>query len=165
LLGQNDAMHGEREWGEELGSGLRHVREWATAIFGLFVSLVIVGPTFLSEETWHGAPLIDRGGALWLVPAVVMAIGFFAGGVIAGYQRQRLAGALLKGVLVGALTIGLAFAGDLARRYALGEGLQTRVLEYWVAAVVAALVVGGLGGVSGRSLAVRSWRRRQRASA
>jgi MFS family permease len=165
LLGKNGAMHGERESGEEAGSELLRLREWETSIFGLLVSLVIVGPTFLSEETWHGAPLIDRGGALWLLPAVVMAIGFFAGGMIAGYHRQRLAGALLKGVLVGALTIGLAFAGDLARRYWLGEGLQSRVLEYWAAAAVAALVVGGLGGVSGRYLAVRSWRRRQRASA
>jgi hypothetical protein len=158
-------MHGERESGEEAGSGLLQFRVWETSFLGLLVSLLIVGPTFLSEETWHGAPLIDRGGALWLVPAVIMAIGFFAGGMIAGYRRQRLAGALLMGVFVGALTIGLAFAGDLARRYMLGEGLQHRVLEYWVAAVVAAVVVAGLGGLSGRYLSLRSWRRRRRASA
>jgi MFS family permease len=157
-------MEGNGESGQDTGGGLLRVGRWESLAFGLFVSLVIVGPTFLSEETWHGAPLIDRGGVLWIVPAVVMALGFFAGGMIAGYRRQRLEGALLQGVLVGAMTIGLAFAGDLARRDMLHEGLQPRVLEYWVAAVVAALVVGGLGGVSGRYLAVRSWRRRQRAS-
>jgi hypothetical protein len=130
-------------------------------VLGVLVSLAIVGPTFLTEETWHGAPLIDRGGVLWLVPAAVMAIGFWAGGIIAGYRRIRLLGALLRGFVVAALTIALAFAGDMARRASLGQGLQPRVLEYWVGAVVASLLVGGLGGVNGRRLAWREWARRQ----
>jgi hypothetical protein len=160
LLGKNGPMYGESESGEEVGRALQ-IREWGASILGLLVSLMVVGPTFLSEETWHGAPLIDRGGALWVVPAVVMAIGFYAGGMIAGYSQTRIRGALLRGLLVAALTISLAFAGDLARRAALGEGVQLRILEYWVGAMAASLLVGGLGGVSGRHLARKLWTRRQ----
>jgi hypothetical protein len=136
------------------------LRRWESVGLGVFVSLAIVGPTFLSEETWRGAPLIDRGGLLWLVPSFVMAIGFFLGGTIAGYRRQGLKLALLQGLLVAAVTIGLAFVGDLGRRYLLGEGLQLRVLEYWVAAVAVALLVGGLGAAAGRYRAIRAWKRR-----
>jgi hypothetical protein len=63
--------------------------------------------------------------------------------------------------LVAALTIALAFAGDLVRRYALGEGLPAIVLEYWMAAVAVSLVVGGLGGVNGRH-ALMAWKRVRR---
>jgi hypothetical protein len=66
----------------------------------------------------------------------------------------------MQGFMVAALTVALAFAGDLARRNALGEGLPRTVLEYWIAAVAVALVVGGLGGVSGRHPALRAWKRR-----
>jgi hypothetical protein len=134
---------------------------WPSFVLGLLVSLAIVGPTFLSEETWHGAPLIDRGGLLWIVPSVIMAIGLFIGGTIAGYRRQGLNVALLQGLLIGAVTIGLAFAGDMGRRHLLGQGLQFAVVEYWIGAVAAGVVVGGLGGVTGRYGAHRLWKHRQ----
>jgi hypothetical protein len=35
-------------------------------------------------------PLIDRGGLLWFVPCIIMAMGLFVGGTIAGYRRQGL---------------------------------------------------------------------------
>jgi hypothetical protein len=140
--------------GTSVGRGLQ-IGRWESLVVGLFVSLVIVGPTFLSEETWHGAPLIDRGDALWVFPAAVMAVGFFLGGAIAGYQRTRAQNALLWGLAVSFLTIVLAFLGDLARRHALGEGLQHAVAEYWVGAVFAAVLVGSLGGLSGRWLGMR----------
>lgn len=136
-------------------------RSLQSLTLGLFVSLAIVGPTFLSEETWHGAPLIDRGGVLWLIPSAVMAFGFFIGGTIAGYRRQGYQRALLQGLFVAGLTIVLAFIGDLGRRHLLGEGLQARVLEYWIAAMVVSLVVGGLGAVAGRNRAIKVWERRQ----
>ena len=129
---------------------------WQSLGLGLFVALAIVGPTFLVEQTWHGAPLIDRGGLLWLIPGLVMAIGFYVGGMIAGHRRNGLKGALVHGLLVAGLTIALAFVGDLARRYALGEGLPVRVLESWIAAVAASLLVGGLGGVNGRHRTLRA---------
>jgi len=134
---------------------------WQSLGLGLFVALVIVGPTFLVEQTWHGAPLIDRGGLLWLIPSFVMAIGFFVGGMIAGHRRKGLKGALAHGLLVAALTVALAFAGDLVRRDALGEGLPVIIFGYWMAAVAVALVVGGLGGVNGRHVLL-AWKRGRR---
>jgi hypothetical protein len=131
---------------------------WQSLGLGLCVALVIVGPTFLVEQTWHGAPIIDRGGLLWLLPSFVMAVGFFVGGMIAGHRRKGRTGALVHGLLVAALTIALAFAGDLVRRDALGEGLPFIILEYWIGAVAVALVVGGLGGVNGRH-ALMAWKR------
>jgi hypothetical protein len=154
LLGQNRGMREERALDTSAGRGLQ-IGGWESSVIGLFVSLVIVGPTFLLEETWHGAPLIDRGGVLWVAPAVVMAFGFFVGGAIAGYQRARVQGALSSALLVSFLTIVLAFLGDLARRRALGEGLQHAVAEYWVGAVFAAVFVGALGGVGGRWLGMK----------
>jgi hypothetical protein len=136
---------------------------WPSLSLGLFVSLAIVGPTFLVEQTWYVAPLIDRGDLLWLLPSFVMGIGFLVGGMIAGHRCHGLKGALIQGLVVAALTVVLAFAGDLVRRHRLGEGLPLTVLAYWIAAVVAALVVGGLGGVTGRHLALRAWKRRGRA--
>jgi hypothetical protein len=134
---------------------------WWSFGLGLLVSLAVVGPTFLSEETWHGAPLIDRDGLLWIVPSAIMAIGLFTGGIIAGYRRQRLNVALLQGLLIGALTIGLAFAGDLARRHHLGQQhLQFAVVEYWIGAVAVGVLVAGLGAVTGRFGAHRFGRRR-----
>lgn len=159
-LGQNRGMEEERASGTSEGRGL-HIGRWESLIIGLFVSLVIVGPTFLSEETWHGAPLIDRGGALWVIPAAVMAVGFFVGGAIAGYHKARAQNALLGGLAVSFLTIVLAFLGDLVRRHALGEGLQRVVAEYWLGAVFAAVFVGSLGGLSGRWLGMKMAGRQQ----
>lgn len=72
------------------------LRRWTQTLhrmgLGVLVSLAIVGPTFWLEETWHGAPLIDRGGLLWLFPGIVMAIGFFLGGAAAGVPSRRASG-------------------------------------------------------------------------
>jgi hypothetical protein len=161
-LGQNGGMEEEKDAGTSAGRGrrIRRISPWESMLVGLFVSLVTVGPTFLLEETWHGAPLIDRGGALWVVPAAVMAIGFFVGGAIAGYEGARVQNALLRGLAVSFVTIVLAFLGDLVRRHALGQELQPAVAAYWVGAVAAALLVGALGGVSGRYLVQKAWTRR-----
>jgi hypothetical protein len=132
----------------------RHIGWWESLVIGLFVSLVIVGPTFLTEETWHGAPLIDRGGALWVIPAAIMAVGFFLGGAIAGYQKLRARHALVSGLAVSFVTIVLAFLGDLVRRHSIGEGLQHAVAEYWVGALFVSVFVGSLGGLSGRWLGI-----------
>jgi hypothetical protein len=57
-----------------------------------------------------------------------MAIGLFVGGAIAGYQRTRVQAALVRAASVAGLTIALAFAGDMARRFALEEGAQTSLI-------------------------------------
>lgn len=144
---------------------LRRHRRWTQTLqrvgLGVLVSLAIVGPTFWLEETWHGAPLIDRGGLLGLLPSVVMAIDFFLGGTAAGYLRRAPRVALLHGFVVAVATIGLVFAWDLNRRHSLGEGLPPGVMAYWIEALGAAVLVGGIGAAFGRLSAIRSWKRRQ----
>jgi hypothetical protein len=63
-------MQGDAAMREQTQTARIGFRPWELLTCGLLVSLLIVGPTFLSEETWHGAPLIDRGGISWLVPAL-----------------------------------------------------------------------------------------------
>jgi hypothetical protein len=128
---------------------------------GFLVSLAIVGPTFWQEETWHGAPLIDRGGVLWLLPSFLMAFGFYLGGAIAGYRRRWAKVALSQGVAASTATIGVIFAADLYRRHSLGESLPALVGEYWIGALFVASLVSGLGAISGRASAVK-WRHRSR---
>jgi hypothetical protein len=125
---------------------------------GTFVFLAIVGPTFWWEETWHGGLLIDRGGLLWLFPSVVMAVGFFLGGTIAGYRRRRARVALLQGLAASTATIGVFFA-DLHRRHTLGESLPVPVGGYWIGALCVAGLVSGLGALFGGARAMKSRKR------
>jgi hypothetical protein len=131
----------------------REVRFWLTGL-GALVSLAIVGPTFWWEETWHGAPLIDRGGLWWLLPSVVMASGFFLGGTLAGYPRRRVRKALWQGVVASTATIVVIFAADLYRRHSHGESLPVLVGVYWIAALGVAGGVSGLGALYGRARAI-----------
>jgi hypothetical protein len=125
-------------------------RHWRSLSDGFLVSLVVVGPTFLVEELWRGKPLIDQGGIWWVIPGAIMAVGFFVGGVIAGRHRQHRKGAFNQGVLVAALTLSLLLVADVIRRLVLVNGLNLGVLKLWLASIAAALLVGGLGGLTGR---------------
>jgi O-antigen/teichoic acid export membrane protein len=136
-------------------------RHWRSLSDGLLVTLVIVGPAFLFEELWRGSPLIDQGGITWLYPAIIMAIGFFVGGTVAGRHRRTKGGAFNQGALVAAITMVLIFAADMIRRMVLHQGISIGVIGIWVGACVAALVVTGIGGRYGRRRWVRLDRRRQ----
>ena len=136
-------------------------RHWQSLSDGFLVSLIITGPTFLFAELWRGKPMIDQGGFLWLVPGLILAIGFFVGSTIAGRHRQNPRGAFNQGLLVAALTFVLLFIADLVRRFVLGQGMELTVLGYWAAAAVATLLVGGLGGVYGRHRTIKGLKRRQ----
>ena len=135
------------------------VKFWQLTGLGILVSLAIVGPTFWWEETWDGAPLIDRGGLLWLLPGVVMAFGFSLGGITAGYGRGTAKGAVLRGLAVSTATIGVILAGDLHRRHSFGENLPLLVGLYWIGALCAAGLVAGLGALFGRARAMKVRRR------
>ena len=125
----------------------RHER---TLGLGLLVGLLITCPTFLVEEFWHGKPLIDQRGIWWVVPAIVMAIGFLAGGAIVGRHCRRRESAYFQGALVGTVTVWIIFIADLIRRHAIGKGLYFGVGELWVVSAIGAIVAGGLGGLIGR---------------
>jgi hypothetical protein len=136
-------------------------RHWQSLSDGFLVSLVVVGPTFLLEEMWGGKPLIDRAGLVWVIPAAIMAMGFFAGGRIAGRHRQTVKGALNQGILVAALTLPLIFVADMIRRTVLNQIIPLNVLELWAGALVCSILVSGLGGISGRRRTVMARKRNQ----
>jgi drug/metabolite transporter (DMT)-like permease len=137
-------------------------RHWESLSDGFLVSLVVVAPTFLFEELWRGRPMIDQGGAWWMLPALIMAAGFFAGGRVAGRNRSSRVGAFNQGILVATLTLVLIFLADLIRRMIVGnEVLKWQVLAIWVACSFGALLVGGVGGVNGRRGAIKALKRFQ----
>jgi hypothetical protein len=125
-------------------------RHWQSLSDGFLVSIVVVGPTFLFEELYGGKPMIDHGGVVWLWPALIMAAGFFAGGRVAGRNRSSRVGAFNQGFLVAALTLPVIFMADILRRVALHQGFSWEVFYIWVGCSIAAVLVGGLGGVNGR---------------
>jgi quinol-cytochrome oxidoreductase complex cytochrome b subunit len=117
---------------------------------GVLVGLLVACPTFLLEEAAFGKPLIDHHRSeWWLLPAAIMAIGFLLGGMIVGYRSRRSRDALLAGSLVAVVTVGLLFIADLFRRHAVGKPLNYGVEKLWVLAAIAAIVVGGCGGLMG----------------
>src|SRR5581483_912916 len=119
-------------------------------------------PSFLFEELWRGQPMIDQGGAWWLVPALIMTAGFFVGGRVAGRIRSTRVGAFNQGLLVASMTMGLIFVADLIRRTIVGkEVLKLDVFLIWIACLFGALVVGGFGGVNGRRGAIKARKRFQ----
>jgi hypothetical protein len=128
-------------------TGFRH---WQSLSDGFLVSLVVVGPSFLFEELWRGRPMIDQPGALWLLPAALMALGFFYGGRVAGRNRRARSGAFTQGLLVAGLILVLIFIADLIRRLVLSQSLSIGILLIWLTCAAGALLVGGLGGVQGR---------------
>jgi hypothetical protein len=151
-------MHREFQTQNQVPQGFRH---WRSLGDGFLVSLVVVGPTFLFEELWRGKPMIDQGGFGWVVPAVIMMIGFFVGGRVTGRNRGTRSGAFLQGLLVSGLTLGLIFVADMIRRIVLTEGLSWGVMLIWFGSALGALLIAGLGGISGRRGAVVAQRRHQ----
>jgi hypothetical protein len=113
-------------------------RHWRALSDGFGVTLLIVGPTSLFAELWRGAPIIDQGYFLWLLPAAIMTIGFYMGGGIAGRFRRTQRGAMTQGLLVAS------------------------VFAYWVGAYVAASLVSMGGALMGRRAKVQSYKRRKR---
>lgn len=128
----------------------RGFRHWQSLSDGFLLSLVVVGPAFLFEELWRGKPMIDQGGMLWLIPALIMTAGFFAGGRVAGRNRSTQSGAFTQGLLVAGLTLGMIFVADMIRRLILTQALSWTVIALWVSSALGALLVAGLGGINGR---------------
>ena len=147
------------EWAAPPRTGFRH---WQSLSDGFLVCLLVVAPSFLFEELWRGQPMIDQGGAWWLLPAIIMAVGFFVGGRVAGRNRSTRTGAFRQGLLVAALTLVMIFLADLIRRGIVGkEIVKAEVIAIWLACAFGALVVGGVGGVSGRRGALKALKRFQ----
>ncbi len=154
-------MHDQAEYTVRRNRPLEGFRHWRSLSDGFLACLVVVGPTFLFAELWRGRPLVDRGFTLWFPPAVVMALGFFFGGRVAGRHRRAPRGAIAQGLVVASLVLALIFIADVIRRLVLGQTLDSEVIALWAGAGAAALVVAAIGGLFGRWRTLQAIKRRE----
>ena len=78
-----------------------HLAGWRRLVASVGVILVIGSPTLVLEEDWHGRPMLDQPGHLWLIPTLVVAAAFALGGVFAGRGFSDFGRAAGWGLLVG----------------------------------------------------------------
>ena len=112
---------------------------------GLGVTLLVAVPTLVAGEDWHGRPLIDQPGLAWVVPMVVTALAFVAGGAVAGRRQPRLRAAVGCGFAMGILAVLLLLAADVTRRVLLDPTLPMGVVRYWIEASAGSTVLAMLG--------------------
>jgi len=116
---------------------------------GLVVTLVVTVPTLALEEDWHGRPMIDQPGHLWVIPTFVVAAGFALGGAVCARRSAELWLALWRGVILGTIVAGGLLAADVARRFERHQSLSGGVLRLWVEAALLSIVIASLGGAAG----------------
>ena len=122
---------------------------------GLVLTLVVAVPTLAVAEDWHGRPLIDQGGLAWLVPAIVVALAFFAGGALAGRHGTSIGRALAEGLWVAVPAVLALLAADAVRRLAVNPNLPGGVVGYWAAGATASILFAVAGAASGQRTASR----------
>jgi hypothetical protein len=115
-------------------------------VLGVVLTLAVATPTLVLEENWHGKPMIDQPGHLWILPTIVVAAAFALGGAIGARRNAQLWQALFHGLVVGALAAGALLAADIVRRAMVHRTLSAGVLRLWVEAALLSMVIASLGG-------------------
>lgn len=62
--------------------------DWRRMVRGTLVTLGVAVPALALEETVGGRPMIDQPGHLWVIPAIVVALAFVAGGRVAARHNN-----------------------------------------------------------------------------
>jgi hypothetical protein len=130
--------------------------DWSRVVIGLIITLVVSVPTLAIEEDWHGSPLIDQPDHKWVLPAILVALAFVIGGMIAASRRRWWLDGALHGLAVGVVATALLLAADVVRRHGLHKAANPGVFKLWVVAAIAASALGAIGG------AFRPWDKRTR---
>lgn len=142
-----DGANGER--GLTAGTGRRRAPapppDFRDLFLGLGTTLLVAVPTLVVAEDWHGRPLIDQPGLAWVVPTVITAFAFVAGGAVAGRRQPRLRAAVGCGFAMGLLTVLVLLAADVTRRVLQNPTLPMGVVRYWIEAAVGSTVLAMLG--------------------
>ena len=133
----------------------RTATRWACALQGFALALVVAAPTLAVEEDWHGRPMIDQAGHLWIVPTLIVAAAFAAGGAVTTRRTVELWRALLQGLMVGAVVAGILLLADVVRRALHDQSVSAGVLRLWIEAAVLSTVIASLGGAIGYLRATR----------
>lgn len=122
---------------------------------GVLVTIAVSVPPLVVEEGVHARAMIDKG-LLWIPFAVVVTLGFLAGGAIAASSRSgraRPALAALLGASCGFVAIAALVCCDLVRRFAIvHEGLSTGVVDLWIVAGTGAVALSGVGAAATSAL-------------
>lgn len=132
---------------------------WRSLSDAILFTLVIAGPALLWEEIWHGQPMIDQKGYLWVVPTIIVVATYFLGGAIAGRHRHRSVGALIQGIALAIPASLVLVIADLARRLILSKGIPIVIVGLWLAAIAGTVVIAVLGALFGRWLYARGQKR------
>lgn len=119
------------------------------------MALAITAPTLIIEENWHGRPMIDRPGDLWLVPTLVVAVGFALGGAVRARRTNELWRAMVQGLVLGVVVTGVLLGADAVRRALHHQALSSGVVRLWVEAALLSIVLTSLGGAAGYLYATR----------
>jgi hypothetical protein len=115
-------------------------------LLGAVATLIIAAPTLAIEEDWHGRPMVDQPGHLWVIPTLVVAAAFTLGGVLGTRGLIDLWRALWYGLLVGAISAGLLFLADLVRRAMHAQAPSAGLWRFWFEAAALSVVLSSLGG-------------------
>jgi peptidoglycan/LPS O-acetylase OafA/YrhL len=119
---------------------------WPKILLGVVLTLAVAAPTLFIEENWHGKPMIDQPGQLWVIPTIVVAISFAAGGAIGARRITELWQALFHGLIVGTAASAVLLVADVVRRATVHRQLSEGVLRLWVEAALLSIVLASLGG-------------------
>ena len=107
------------------------------ACWNALLILIIAVPVLVIEEDWHGHPMIDQSGYLWLAPAIIVSVVF----VLGGYFANR--SALASGVIA---ALALDGAAVLRRFVIVREHLPPIVLVLWVSGTTVSIALSCIGG-------------------
>jgi hypothetical protein len=118
---------------------------WPKILFGVILTLAVAAPTLIIEENWHGKPMIDQPGQLWVIPTLVVAIAFAAGGAIGARRITELWESLFHGLMVGTAASVVLLAADV-RRATVHRPLSEGVTRLWVESALLSIVLASLGG-------------------
>ncbi|MGH9007177.1 MAG: hypothetical protein ACRDV6_05605 [Acidimicrobiales bacterium] len=128
---------------------------WIAMVQGLVVTFAIAAPTLVIEEDWHGRPMIDQPGHLWVVPTFVVAAAFTIGGLLCARRTTESSRALVEGLGLGATVAGTFLVIDVVRRAARHQALSQGVFRLWVEAALLSVVLASLGAAMGHLYATR----------
>jgi hypothetical protein len=126
----------------------------------LLFTFLIAGPASMWESLWRGRPMIDQPGSLWIAPTVIVIATFLVGGAIAGRLCPRPMGAVFHGLALAMPVAVVLILVDVARRLIIHDPLYVPVIDLWIDAVVAAIILAATGALIGRGI-----HRRRRRSA
>lgn len=110
------------------------------------VTLVVAVPTLAIEEDWHGRPMIDQPGHLWVLPTVIVAVVFAIGGAIGTWGLDELWRALRDGLVIGVCSAGVLLLADVARRAIRDQVVSEAVARLWIEGALLSVVMAALGG-------------------